>query len=98
MVQFKIIKAWGVENNSQENQTGGYYPWLNPYMLFALKGKLFDFDSTDFKDNLKKMIKWNYQYKIYKLLFEDMENQRKYMAKVDWRRPGYPVTVFNWTR
>lgn len=104
MVKYKIINAWGIKNNSSNvNQSGGNYPYnypfsppiLYPYMLLNFKNKIFDFETPDFKENIKNIIKWNYQYKIYKLLFEDMENQRRYMAKVNWSNPRRPVYVYN---
>ena len=99
MSAFKIVNAWGIDNKKQDG--GMILPGMNmsPYLLLALGGKVFNFEDTDFKDNLKKMIKWNYQYQMYKLVFQDMNTSRQYMAKINHNTRGRPMSVWqhNWS-
>lgn len=102
MTNWVVVKAWGVKkNNNDENkdtntQEGGFFyspmHMAAPYMLMALNGvKVQD---ANFKDALKKIIKWNYQYQIYKMVIADMNNyQRQYMARIKYEKNKAPVAM-----
>lgn len=98
MTKWVVVKAWGIDKNKNNKQDGGYiYPPLGlhltaPHMLLALNG--FKVDDDNFKDALKKIIKWNYQYQIYKMVIADMDNyRRQYMAKIKYEKNKSPVAM-----
>lgn len=99
MTNWVVVKAWGIKknnNNEDKKQEGGFFyspiHMAAPYMLMALNGvKVQD---ANFKDALKKIIKWNYQYQIYKMVIADMDNYRnQYMAKIKYEKNKAPVAM-----
>lgn len=102
MTKWVVVKAWGIDKNKKEEgdeekkQDGGnFYPpygmhMAAPYMLMALNGV--KVDDANFKDALKKIIKWNYQYQIYKMVIADMSNYRnQYMTRIKYEKNKSPV-------
>ena len=98
MTNWVVVKAWGIKKNNDEkkSQEGGFmYSPMHmaaPYMLMALNGV--KVEDANFKDALKKIIKWNYQYQIYKMVIADMNNyQRQYMARIKYEKNKAPVAM-----
>ena len=98
MTRWVVVKAWGIDKNKNNKQDGGHpYPPFGlhlaaPYMLMALNGV--NVEDDNFKDALKKIIKWNYQYQIYKMVIADMDNyRRQYMAKIKYEKNKSPVAM-----
>ena len=97
MTRWVVVKAWGIDkntNNDEKKQEGGFiYSPIHmaaPYMLMALNG--FKVEDNNFKDALKKIIKWNYQYQIYKMVIADMNNYRnQYIARIKYEKNKSPV-------